>query len=146
LLYMYADFFNKFRLSRDTLWVYEGDQLIFTSAKDRLLPLLEYIGQLTNHHPQNVIFDKIVGNAAALLSIKAGCREVYSLMASQLAIRTLDRYGIKYYFTETVPCIQKPGGDDMCPMEKLSIGKEPQEFYELMLEMTANPHPEAASK
>ena len=129
---MHQHFFNKFLTSRDTLQVYEGDQLIFSSSKDRLLPLLEYIDRFTPHHQEVVIFDKIMGNAAALLLIKAGCQEVYSPLGSQLAIKTLDKYGIKYYLTEIVPYIQKPGGEDMCPMEKLSIDKGPEEFYEVM--------------
>jgi len=129
---MHQHFFNEFLTSSDTLWVYEGDQLIFFSNKDRLLPLLEYIDRFTPHHQQVVIFDKIMGNAAALLLIKAGCQEVYSPLGSQLAVKTLDKYGIKYYFTEIVPYIQRPGGEDMCPMEKLSIDKESEEFYEVM--------------
>jgi hypothetical protein len=130
---MYAHFFNDFLSSDDTLWIYEGDQLIYSSTKDRLLPLLEYIDQLAADHQQVVIFDKIIGNAAALLAIKANCQEVLSPLSSQLAIKTLNKYGIKYHFIETVPYIQKPDEEDMCPMEKLSLEKEPEEFYAAML-------------
>jgi len=137
-------FFNEFLTSSDTLWVYEGSQLIFSSNKDRLLPLLEYIGWSASHHQQVVIFDKIMGNAAALLSIKAGCQEVYSPLGSQLAIKTLDKYGIKYHLTQIVPYIQQPGREDMCPMEKLSIDKEPEEFYEAMLKIINSPQTEDA--
>ena len=128
-------FFNEFLTSSDTLQVYEGDQLVFSSNKDRLLPLLDYIGRLVPHHQQVVICDKIMGNAAALLSIKAGCQEVNSPLGSRLAIKTLDKYGIKYHLTQVVPYIQQPGKEDMCPMEKLSIDKKPQEFYEAMLKI-----------
>lgn len=127
---MYEPLFNEFLLSSDTLRVYEGNQLIFSSTKDRLLPLLEYIDRCAPHHQPVIILDKIMGNAAALLSIEANCREVYSPLGSQLAVKTLDKYGIKYQLTEIVPYIQKPNGEDMCPMEKLSIDKEPEEFYE----------------
>ena len=129
---MHMDFFNEFLMSGDTLRIYEGDQLIFSSIEDRLLPLLEYIARFVPHHQQVVILDKIMGNAAALLSIKAGCQEVYSPLGSQLAIKTLDKYGIKYHLTEIVPYIQKAGGQDMCPMEKLSLDKGPEEFYQVM--------------
>ena len=129
---MYRDFFDKFLMSHDTLRVYEDNQLIFSSIKDRLLPLLEYIDRFASDHQQVVIFDKIMGNAATLLSINANCQEVYSPLGSQLAIKTLDKYGIKYHLIEIVPYIQKPGGEDICSMEKLSIDKEPEEFYEVM--------------
>ena len=121
---------SEFRASGDTLRVYEGNRLIFSSSQERLLPLLEYIDRLAARHQQVVIFDKVMGNAAALLSIKAGCREVYSPLGSQLALKTLEKYGIKYQLVEIVPFIQRPDRRDMCPMEKLSIDKEPEEFYE----------------
>ena len=73
-----------------------------------------------------------MGNAAALLAVKASCREVYSPLGSQLAIKTLDKYHIKYHLTETVPYIQKANGEDMCPMEKLSMNRGPEEFYKLI--------------
>ena len=129
---MHRHFFDEFLSNDDTLWVYEGDQLIFSSNKDRLLPLLEYIDRFMPHHQQVVILDKIMGNAAALLSIKADCQEVHSPLGSQLAIKTLDKYGIEYHLTEIVPYIQQPGGQDMCPMERLSLDKGPEEFYQVM--------------
>ena len=124
--------FNKFRASDDTLQVYKDNRLLFSSSKNRLLPLLEYIERFAPHHRQVVIFDKIMGNAAALLSIKASCREVYSPLGSELAIKTLDKYNIRYHFTQIIPFIQKPNGEGMCPMEESSINKEPEEFYEVI--------------
>ena len=132
---MHQRFFSEFLASEHTIRVYEGERLIFASAKDGLLPLLEYIDRFTPNH-QATIYDKVMGNAAALLSIKAGCREVYSPLGSQLAVNTLDKYGIKHYLAEIIPCIQKPGGKDMCPMEKLSLGKGPDEFYYLARKAT----------
>ena len=124
--------FNEFLASNDTLRVYLGDKLLFTSNKDRLLPLLEYLDEFAPHHQQVAIFDKIMCNAAALLSIIADCQEVYSPLGSQLAIKTLDKYGIRYNIVEIAPYIQRPDSEDMCPMEKLSLDKTPEEFYEAL--------------
>jgi hypothetical protein len=128
---MYADLFNEFLISKDTLWIYENSKLIFSSEKDRLLPLLEYLDRFSPRPRQVVIFDKVIGNAAALLCVVANCQEVYSPLGSQFAIKTLDKYGIKYNFTETVPYIQQPS-KEMCPMEKLSLDRAPEEFHEIM--------------
>ena len=122
--------FDEFLKSSDSLLVYEGDKLVFASDKNRVTPLIDYVDGLACQHRGVVILDKIMGNAAALLSVKAGCREVYSPLGSQLAISTLDRYGIKHHIIKVVPYIEKPGGEEMCPMEKLSQDKEPEEFYE----------------
>ena len=63
--------FDDFLRSEDTLWVYKGDRLVFASDKDGLQPLLEYIDSFVPYPSQVIIFDKIMGNAAALLSVKA---------------------------------------------------------------------------
>jgi hypothetical protein len=116
----------------NALQVYEGNNLIFSSEKPMLAPLLEYIETYAQHHKAVVIFDKILGNAAALLSVLAHCHEAYSPLGSELAIKTLNKYGIVYHITRVVPYIQKPSMTEMCPMEKLSIDKEPEEFYQIV--------------
>jgi hypothetical protein len=126
---MPADLFRAFLASDDTLRVYEDGSQVYSSKKDRLLPLLEYIsGQEPAGRPV-IIFDKIMGNAAALLAVRAGCREVFSPLGSDLAVRTLDTYGIRHHLTSTVPYILRDDGAGLCPMEQLSIGKGPEEFY-----------------
>lgn len=120
---------DEFLISSDTFRVYQQDKLIFTSNKDRIVPLLEYIDNFMPHHEGVTIFDRIVGNAAALLAIKARCNDIYSPMGSQLAIETLNKYGIKYHLTRIIPYILKPDGNGLCPMEKLSMGKDPDNFY-----------------
>ena len=129
---MYQPLFDNFLTSSNTLRVYKGNKLIFASDKDRLLPLVEYIHKFSSNHRNVVIFDKIMGRAAALLCVKAHCGEVYSPLGSQLAVEVLGKRSIKYHLTQVVPCIQKPNQTDMCPMELLSIGKEPEEFYRLI--------------
>jgi len=132
---MYQRIFHQFNASADTLRVYEDSALVFSSRKDRLLPLMEYLGRFAPEHKGVVIFDKIMGNAAALLAVKAGCREIFSPLGSEFAAQTLQKYGIEYHFTRTVPTIQRADGEDMCPMEKLSLGKGHEEFYREMVEI-----------
>ena len=115
--------------SEDTLRIFEKGELVFSSAKDRVGPLIEYIDSDRPKRDGAVIFDKIMGNAAALLAVKAGAREVFSPLGSQLGIDTLNRYNIKYHLNRIVPFIQKDDSQDMCFMEKLSMGKDPEEFY-----------------
>lgn len=65
--------FEKFLASGDSLQIYEDSKIIFNSSKSGLLPLLEYIDKLSHYHQQVEIFDKIMGNSAALLSVLADC-------------------------------------------------------------------------
>ena len=129
---MDTESFSEFLLSGDSLWVFKGNSIIFRSSKEGLLPLLDYIEEFVPRQGQVQIFDKIMGNAAVLLSIKAECGEACSPLGSELAIKTLGDYGVGYHFTESVPHIQNRSGEGMCPMERLSIGKSPEEFYEIV--------------
>jgi hypothetical protein len=98
------------------------------SEKDRLEPFLDYIatppvaGEVT-------VLDRVTGNAAALLAILAGAVTVYGLVGSEYAARTLTARGVDYEFGTTVPSIQRADGGGICPMEQLSLGKTPEEFY-----------------
>ncbi len=136
---MNTPLFNDFLGSSDTLRVYRGDRLIFASNKERLLPLLEYIDKFFPYEEKVTVFDRIVGNAAALLLKKISCREVYSSLGSELAAKTLSNFSISYHFTEIVPYIQNQSQEDMCPMEKLSLNKSPEEFYQACLSLRSKP-------
>lgn len=124
-----ADLFEAFLSSDDTLRIYEDGRLVFQSKKDRLLPLMEYLAGNGERGQPVMIFDKIMGNAAALLAVKAHAGEVYSPTGSELAVKTLDANNITHHITELAPFILRPDGQGLCPMEQLSIGKTPEEFY-----------------
>jgi hypothetical protein len=127
-----ADLFQAFLASDDTLRIYRGGRLVFRSRKDRLLPLMEYIAARKSVRGPLIVYDKIMGNAAALLAVVVKAGEVFSPLGSELAVKTLEQYGIEYHLTKIVPFIIRDDGRGMCPMEQLSIGKSPQEFYSLM--------------
>lgn len=127
---MYTSLFYDFILGEDNLRVYEGGELIYSSDKENLIPWLEYIRLFYPYVPQSIVFDKILGNAAALLAVKAGCRNIYSPLGSRPAISTLEKYHIKYQIINIVPFILQDGDSEMCHLEKLSLGQHPDEFFE----------------
>jgi hypothetical protein len=131
----YDRLFARFVNSGDTFRAYYKGKLIFKSKKDRLVPLLEYIDTFVPQVQRVVIFDRIVGNAAALLLKKAFCLEIYSPLGSEIAARTLSEQDIKYHFSRTVPYIVNKAGDDFCPMEKLSLGKSSEEFFQALCQL-----------
>ena len=131
--------FARFVNSSDTFRVYHEGKLIFKSKKEQLRPLLEYIKKFSPQVQDVVIFDRIVGNAAALLLKKASCLEIYSPLGSEFATRTLREQGIKYRFSQTVPYIINKAGDDICPMEKLSLDKDPEEFFQHLRRLLSKP-------
>ena len=123
---------EEFVSSSDTLRVYKNGRLIFSSGKDRLAPLIDFLTDFKPEWGQACFLDKVVGNAAALLMVKARCSELYSDIGSELAARTLHEAGIGFNFKLTVPFIINRRGDDMCPMEKLSLSKTPESFWQAL--------------
>ncbi|MDD5190220.1 MAG: DUF1893 domain-containing protein [Dehalococcoidales bacterium] len=120
--------YHQFLPGRDTLRIYSGETLIFSSRKERLQPLLEFIDMKAHTDIPLIVFDRVIGNAAALLLTKIPCREVFSPLGSEMAKVTLEAAGIIYHFDETVDCIKDDSGEKMCPMEQLSQGKNADEF------------------
>jgi hypothetical protein len=125
----YQELFKDFLAGDDTLRIYRGESLVFSSKKDRLMPLMDYIREDGHGTLPVTIFDKVMGNGAACLVVKANGSEVYSPLGSELAVETLKEHNIKYHLDKVVPHIMRDDGKDMCPMEKLSIDKTPEEFY-----------------
>ena len=128
--------YRKFIESGDTLWISHGGKRLFTSSKGVLFPLLEYMDSSPSLCQGVTIMDKVMGNAAALLSVKALAEEVWSPLGSNYAIETLRAYKIKFNITETVPFIRNRRGTSICPMEALSISgyKDPDEFFRVVRE------------
>ncbi|MEA1971556.1 MAG: DUF1893 domain-containing protein [Thermodesulfobacteriota bacterium] len=124
-------YFESFLKSGDTVRIISPGGTIFRSQKRGISPLLNYIEQ-SPLMDEVVVLDKITGNAAALLMKKACCREVLSPLGSELAAESLQCFGIVRHFMKTVPHIINREGNGMCPFEKMSIGKSPDEFYELV--------------
>jgi len=126
--------FREFLESADTFRVYTGRKLVFASRKDKLAPMVEYIDNCKPYIEGVKVYDRIVGNAAALLLKTILCRAVYSELGSENAIRSLEAAGISHRFNTTVDCIMNDSGQDMCPMERLSLGKTPNQFYRALKE------------
>lgn len=125
--------YAQFLKSRDTIRIYEGSKLIYSSQKERLMPLIDFIGKQNPNSSNLVVFDRIIGNAAALLLTKIPCAEVYSPLGSEMAVVTLQSAGINFHFDAMVDCIKDDSGQNMCPMEQLSRGKTAAEFYQALM-------------
>ncbi len=126
--------FERFRESPDNLWVCRDNEPFFKAGEVGLAPLLNYLAKYVDPPHKVTVCDRIVDRAAALLLKKARCDTVFAVLGSKLAAHALDALGIAYSFDSTIPHIVNKAGNDMCPMEKLSLGKTPEEFHRLLRE------------
>jgi len=122
--------FNYFLASKDKLRAYHGPELVFSSKDRGLAPLVDYVTKFAPVTGEVLILDRVVGNAAALLLKLALCTEVWSSLGSERAAETLSKLGIRYHFVNKVPYILNRQNNGICPFEKLSLGKTPDQFYE----------------
>jgi len=74
------------------------------------------------------VFDKVVGRAAALLLIYGGVKKVLTPIISRGALTVLKRGGATIEYQKIVKNILNSSGTDLCPMEKLSQGKNAKKF------------------
>ncbi len=121
--------FEKFKEGGFSLEIWSGKKVIFHSKKSGLQGLLEFIKKNKKIPKNLVVFDAKVGNAAALLCVYLKAKEVYGIAGSKLAAETLNNFKVKFYFSKTIPNILNKDETGLCPMEKLSLSKTPQEFY-----------------
>ncbi len=125
--------FEEFLKSVWELEVWTGGRIIFRSQKSGVGGLLDFVIEQGEKHEGIIIFDKIVGQAVALLAAYLKAREVYGDVGSEFAIKALEKYKIKFYFQKTFPNILNRDKTGLCPFEKLSLGKTPQEFYNCLI-------------
>ena len=95
---------------------------------------MEYIEKYNHKFKQPIIFDKKAGRGMALLAMYLNAKTVFATVGSELAQEALKEAKIDFDFKETVPNILNKKGDDLCPMEKFSLEKQPEEFYKLLKE------------
>ncbi len=103
-----------------TFVLLKDSDIIITSHKKGIIPLMEIIQKderILNHA---VIADRVIGKAAALLATGYKVKELYADLISQKAKEVLDRFPVVYQFKECVEYIQNRDKSDQCPMEKLT--------------------------
>jgi hypothetical protein len=116
------------------LIVFNKGEIIFSSSRHGLTPLIEAIEAfIDSNHKDLITADQIVGKAAVLLNIHLGAEEVHAILISSSAKKLLQEKGIKYVFKEETEAIKEKDGVIFCPFERLVQGiTDPEEAYTLI--------------
>jgi hypothetical protein len=112
----------------------KNGEILYKSKADRLKPLILCIKKHQNEMRRAIVFDKIIGRAAAMLLAHAKVKEVWTPTISQDARKYLKKSKIKIEFQKEVKNIMNQKGDDLCPMEKMSRKMGPN-FAKHILEL-----------
>ena len=107
----------------------QDGEVVMTSFEKGVKPLMRFY-ELRELYKSPVLADKVIGRAAAFLTVLCGITEVYAEVISEEAIKVLDDYQIPVASERVVPYIANRRGDGLCPMEELSKDvKTPLEMY-----------------
>ena len=104
-----------------SLVIAKNGKIIFETRSHGLRGFLQAINLLDKELAESSIADRIMGRAAALLSVYSNVSAVFAVTISKEGIKMLEDNNIPYQFESCVPKILNSKGDDMCPFEKLTI-------------------------
>jgi hypothetical protein len=94
-----------------------------------LQPLMAHLRTHPSVLEGALVFDKIVGSAAALLLALGRVRELWTPVASFGALGVLARHRIPFRAQKLVSYVPNAAGDGPCPFETLAARKTPEEFF-----------------
>jgi len=128
------------------LQILKDGEVIYQSKESGIKPVIDFIKKFGTSLKDLMIYDKIVGQAVALLFVllkvkSSRCRQdsssfakVYGVVGSKKAEEVLKKYQIPHLFLQTVPYITNRDKTGPCPFEKMAEGKSPEEFWKLVSE------------
>ncbi len=102
------------------LLVYSGGELVFSSDKNGIVPLMDAIDAIGGEGLGDLVTaDRVVGKAAVLLNVYLGAREVHAMLISAGARELLSDRGIPFVFREETDAIKMRDGVIFCPFERM---------------------------
>jgi len=91
-------------------------------------PLLYFYENTPLLLKNKVVYDRVIGKAAATICVLAGVKKVFGKIMSKSAKEYLEKHNIKYSYDILVDIIENRTGDGMCPLEASVLNiNDPQE-------------------
>lgn len=121
------------------LVVVSENKIVFSSEKNGIVPMYDLYREGLNGKIH--IADRFIGSGAArlILELKAEVVEVFSYVISKGALNILKSNNIMVKYDKIVDKILNRTGDDLCPVEKISINNnEFNAFYNELREFLIN--------
>ncbi len=97
--------------------VFKDDLIIYRSKESGIKPIINLIDNKINVE-KGVVYDTIVGKAAALLYSLVGVSKIYTKVASEKALQVLQQYNIEIEYITLVKEIINRQNTGICPMEE----------------------------
>lgn len=106
----------------------------YTSYAGGILPLLKPLVQDNDFFAQAIVFDKVIGKAAALLMIKGKVKSIHGNLMSMPAKEILEEAGIDFTYQKLCKRIQNKKKTGICPMEASVLEtSDPEVAFQILL-------------
>ncbi len=125
---------EEFTNMEESLIIYQNKEIIFSSYDSDIIPLIKFLDQKKELSGEVIIFDKYIGRTAGLLMTKTSPSFIYTPIISESAVNLFIEYEIDFEATEIVKYLMGKASNEMCQWEKLAMGKNQDEFYQLVKE------------
>lgn len=122
----------RFIKSKWNLIVYKNQKIIFYSKTRGLKPLIIFIKKFDSKYKNLVVYDKIIGRAAALLLAYIKASKVYTPIISHGAVSVLKKHKISFVTQKRVKYIMNFASKELCQWEKLAKNKTTTKFWPLV--------------
>ena len=123
---------EKFEKSDWSLAAVKNKIIIFQSKSSGLKPLIKLIKKFSSRSAKLVVYDKIIGQAAALLLAYLKVSQVYTPLISQAGVLVLKKHHIEFEAKKRVKHIMDFASQELCHWEKLAKNKTPKKFWLLV--------------
>ncbi len=114
---MIKEIYEKISANEISFAIIDDEKIIYTDKSIGVKPIIKVIEENPMLIKNNIIVDKVIGKAAALLLIKYKVKKVCGYLMSETAIDMLERYNIEYEFQRKVKYITNRTNDGLCPLE-----------------------------
>ncbi len=94
-----------------------------------LQPLMDHLTEDPSSLHGALVFDKIVGTAAALLLVFGQVSELWTPVASVSALSVLVHHRVHFRVEELIPYVPNVAGTGPCPFEVMAAQKTPEQLY-----------------
>lgn len=119
--------------------VVKDENVILTSNKKGIEPLLNNLIEDKMILKGTTVADKVIGKAVALLLTYGGVKSVYGHVISDCAKAILDKNNVEVEYNRIVPYIMNEDGTDKCSIEKLiEHTEEPIEAFSILKDFFTN--------
>jgi hypothetical protein len=122
----------EFKRNKWSFIVYKNDKIIFRSKASDLKPIITFFKTTKFKKSHVIVFDKIIGRAAALLLSLIKPKEIRTLIISQSGKAVLHRMKIQFIAIKKVRYVMKFGSKKLCLWEKLAKNQTPLQFWNLV--------------